>query len=502
MVGLRIGRFAMLAMIAACSTEFAPQPCQLDTDCDGALVCEQRDQQSVCVKAEDAPLVIGQSAPVSGTNQALGTAMKSGIQLAFDEKNGNGGIRGRKLQLQFRDDAYQPELAESAARALLDVQAGSDVPKCPSTATPLVLGATPVSLTSLTRGPNAVLAILGNVGTPTMLRSAPVALETGTVFFGAFTGASTLLRDSSAGACARYLFNVRASYAQEAQATIEYFKKRGVVSYKNIISFDQSDAFGQSGYDGLVAAYKSTIGPLPTTGDPLAPIFRVRYVRNDDSSVPAQVAAAQTYLTDMLNADTSGNPIVIGIMMTDTYGAGADFIQTLRTWQWNGQGPTNKASRLKFYFSNVSFVGANALADRLKGAGKVPFAGDAYFTDNVVISQVVPNYQSDTSDVITSYNRLIMQTGETPSYTSLEGYIAARVFIAGLDAHKGPFTAASLVDTFEKLPDLGLGIGATSGFSANNHQYSNSVWGTILQPDGTFKNLYFWSVGIPIQFFE
>ena len=150
----------------------------------------------------------------------------------------------------------------------------------------------------------------------------------------------------------------------------------------------------------------------------------------------------------------------------------------------------------------MSFVGANALADRLKSAGKVPLAGDAYFTDNVVISQVVPNYQSDTSDVITSYNRLITQTGETPSYTSLEGYIAARVFIAGLDAHKGPFTAASLVDTFEKLPDLGLGIGATSGFSANNHQYSNSVWGTILQPDGTFKNLYFWSVGIPIQFFE
>jgi ABC-type branched-subunit amino acid transport system substrate-binding protein len=478
MVGLRTGRFVVLAMSAACSTEFAPQPCQIDTDCDDALVCEQRDQQSVCVRAEDATLVIGQSAPVSGTNQALGTAMKSGVQLAFDEKNAEGGIRGRKLQLQFRDDAYQPELAESAARSLLDVQSGSDVPKCPSTSTPLVSGATPVSLTSLARGPNAVLAILGNVGTPTMLRSAPVALETGTVFFGAFTGAATLLRDSSAGPCARYLFNVRASYAQEAQATVEYFKKRGVTSYRNIISFDQADSFGQSGYDGLVAAYKSSIGPLPTTGDPLNPIFRVRYERNDDSSVPAQVAAAEAYLTDLLAADASGNAISVGIMMTDTYGAGADFIHT------------------------VSFVGANALADRLKDAGKVPLAVDSYFTDNVVISQVVPNYQSDTSDVITTYNRLITQTGATPSYTSLEGYIAARVFIAGLEAHKGPFTSASLVDTFEKLPDLGLGIGATSGFSANNHQYSNSVWGTILQPDGTFKNLYFWSVGIPIQFFE
>jgi hypothetical protein len=76
------------------------------------------------------------------------------------------------------------------------------------------------------------------------------------------------------------------------------------------------------------------------------------------------------------------------------------------------------------------------------------------------------------------------------------------VFIAGLEAHAGPFTSSSIVDSFENLPDLGLGIGATSGFSPSNHQYSNSVWGTILQPDGSFKNLYFWSVGIPIQFFE
>jgi hypothetical protein len=52
-------------------------------------------------------------------------------------------------------------------------------------------------------------------------------------------------------------------------------------------------------------------------------------------------------------------------MMTDTYGAGGDFIQALRTWQYaNDSQQTNlmKATRLKLYFSNVSFVGPNALA--------------------------------------------------------------------------------------------------------------------------------------------
>ena len=129
-------------------------------------------------------------------------------------------------------------------------------------------------------------------------------------------------------------------------------------------------------------------------------------------------------------------------------------------------------------------------------------SGPMPYTDNVVVSQVVPNYQNDSSDVVTAYNKLIAASGSTPGFTSLEGFVAARVFIAGLIAHKGPFTPDALVQTFEALPDLSLGIGASSGFSPTNHQYSNSVWGTSIQADGSFKNLYFWSSGTPIQFFE
>jgi hypothetical protein len=124
------------------------------------------------------------------------------------------------------------------------------------------------------------------------------------------------------------------------------------------------------------------------------------------------------------------------------------------------------------------------------------------YTEGVVVSQVVPNYQSDLSDVVAAYNRLIAGGGHTPGFTSLEGYISARVFIAGLNAHQGPFRSDTLVQTFERLPDLSLGIGASSGFSPTNHQYSNSVWGTTIEPDGSFKNLYFWTAGQPIQFFE
>jgi branched-chain amino acid transport system substrate-binding protein len=490
-------------LLAGCSTDFSPKPCATDSDCGTGSVCEVREQAPVCVSAADAPLVIGESAPISGTNQALGTGMKLGIELAFKEKNASGGVRGRMLELDFRDDAYDPALAEAAARALTDVQvAAGEVPKCPSTATPAVAGQDPVSTTALHRGPKAVLALLGSVGTPTMVRAAPVAVETGTIFFGALTGAATLLRDTKCGACSRYIFNLRASYAQEARATMELFQKRGVAGYKNVISFDQNDSFGQAGYDGIVQAYMDVIGQFPIGADPSTPIVRFRYTRNDDTSVPAQAAAAVAYLNQLL-AEQSGNQTV-GVLMTDTYGSGASFIQALRTWQFDGQNAASgKATRLRLVFSNVSFVGPNSLSDRLVQLGTIATpSGPLPYTTDVVVSQAVPNYQSDSSEIVVAYNKAIAASGDTPGFTSLEGYIAARVFIAGLEAHQGPFTPDALVDTFEQLPDLSLGVGATSGFSPTNHQYSNSVWGTSIEANGSFKNLYFWSAGLPIQFFE
>lgn len=491
-------------MLPACSTSFSAQQCDVDEDCGGELVCERLEQQQVCVNAADAPLLIGQSAPISGTNQALGTEMKLGIVLAFEEKNDAGGIRGRKLQLKFVDDAYQPELAEEAARTLVDAKIEKSAPRCPTTATSAVAGQSPVSTTAIGRGPNAVLAFLGNVGTPTMVRSAPVAIETGTLFFGAFTGAATILRDDKAASCNRYIFNVRASYRQEAHATIELFKNKGVEDHTHVLSFDQDDSFGQAGYDGLVDAYEAVMGEFPDSLDPKRPIARFRYTRNDDESVPQQVAKVGAHLASLLASDT--DPHTVGIMMTDTYGAGAAFIEGLRAWQFAAdaeQDALGKAERLTLYFSNVSFVGPNALADRLVSAGTIATPnGDMPLTEGVIVSQVVPNYQRDSSETITSYNRLIQRGSHTPSFTSLEGYIAARVFIAGLEAHRGPFDPKTLIATFEQLPDLSLGIGASSGFSSSNHQYSSSVWGTTIEPDGSFENLYFWSAGVPIQFFE
>lgn len=489
-----------LVGVLGCSTSFHPKSCKHDADCGDGLVCVETTDSPVCQSASGVSLRIGMSAPISGNSRNLGLEMRKGILLAFDEQNATGGIHGRTLELEFRDDGYNPADAEEAVRDLLDVRETKAAPECPTTATPLVAGQEPVGTRALVRGPHAVLALLGNVGTPTMVRTAPIAVETGTLFFGAFTGATLMLRNAAAGRCAEYIFNVRASYAEEARATTEFFLKQGVVDDRHLISFDQNDSFGQAGYDGLVAAYTALEGPPKDVVNDQEPIKRLRYIRDDETSIPEQVDRATDYLSELL---ADGKNHTVGVFMTDTYGPATAFIKALRDWQY--QAGNHAASRLTLFFSNVSFVGPDALAERLKDAGAVQTpTGAVSYSDGVFVSQVVPNYHTDRGDLVRDYQKALVSdgTGLTESFTSLEGYLAARVFIAGLLLHGGRYTPESLVSTFERLPDLALGIGASARFSAENHQYSKSVWGTAIDSDGTFLDRYFWTEGTALQLSE
>ena len=483
----------------ACSSTFEPRSCDADGDCGDGLACVSRSGKDVCVPAADAPIRIGQSAPASGPSQELGLEMKRGIQLAFDAQNERGGIRGRRLELEFRDDQYTPELAEANARALVDAQTGRGAPRCPTTTSAPVAGQSAFSDKELLPGPNAVVAVIGSVGTPTMVRSAPVIVETGTLYFGAFTGAAAMLRDDAAGPCRRFIFNVRASYAQEARATLEYFIANGVTDDAHLMSFDQDDSFGDAGYSGLVAAFAAIKGATPN-------MKRFRYTRDDVTSVRVQAEATIAALREVLRTSTGEQ--VVGILMTDTYGPSAQYIRSIKDWLYASdaeQAATSldKANRLTILFSNLSFVGPNSLASRLKDLGNVSTpTGSKPYTEDVFVSQVVPNYQRDNSDAVLAYRKLIAETGAPPTYTSFEGYVAGRIFIEGLKNNPRSFTSANLVQAFEALATFDIGLGGFTGFSGESHQASKSVWGTAIQPDGTFSDEYFWSEGSKLQRFE
>ncbi len=85
----------------------------------------------------------------------------------------------RQLRLAAADDGYEPTRTAVAMNQLYDKQ--------------------------------QVFGFIGNVGTPTAAVALPYALEHRSLFFGAFTGADLLRRDPPD----RYLFNYRASYAED-----------------------------------------------------------------------------------------------------------------------------------------------------------------------------------------------------------------------------------------------------------------------------------------------
>jgi branched-chain amino acid transport system substrate-binding protein len=257
-------------VVAACSSTFTPSgkgepqpikaggPCTTNASCGGGgLVCNAA---NVCALATEDPIKLGMSVPLSGSTEELGIEMRNGVRLALEYLNSEPekGSAGRPIILDAKDDGYEPPAAQSNAKELVKAITKDGAETRCKPVKDLATAAEIYSPMRLDRGPGAVLAMIGSVGTPTMVQAAPVALESGTIFFGAFTGAGAILRNGSAGPeCSRFVFNVRTSYGSEARAALEMFVKRGVKYLDHIISFDQNDAFGNAGYNGLIAAYNN-----------------------------------------------------------------------------------------------------------------------------------------------------------------------------------------------------------------------------------------------------
>ena len=158
-------------------------------------------------------LVFGQSAALSGPAAALGAGMRLGLLAAFDEVNHTGGVNGYTLRLESLDDRYEPELAITNTRSLIEE--------------------------------HDVLALVGAVGTPTAVAAQPVAAEAGVPYIAPYTGAE-FLRDLQK---APNVINLRASYYQETEEMVARLSED--LDIRRIGIFYQNDSFGHAGLEGL-----------------------------------------------------------------------------------------------------------------------------------------------------------------------------------------------------------------------------------------------------------
>ena len=135
-------------------------------------------------------------------------------------------------------------------------------------------------------------------------------------------------------------------------------------------------------------------------------------------------------------------------------------------------------------FSNVSFVGSQALADELMSMGPKVAEG-------VMVTQVVPlpSEQVHRRAALPGAAAAAIRWARSPSSSRWKATSPPMLLIEGLRKAGRDLTTETLVDALENLRGVDLGVGAPMSFGMSEHQASHKVWGTVLDANGVFRNI-------------
>ena len=279
-----------------------------------------------------------------------------------------------------------------------------------------------------------VFGLFGYVGTPTCLAALPLVNESKIPFFGPFTGAEALREPFS-----KSVFHVRASYYDETGLIVKQLTTLGL---KKIAVFYQNDAYGKAGLEGVKRALK------PLGLEPVA----LGTVERNTIDVAGAVKDIVPALPD-------------AVVQISAYKSCAAFIREARKAGYGGT------------FFNVSFVGTQALADELGREGR-----------GIMVSQVMPFPFSTTTGISREYLDAVRKAGSdaTANYSSMEGYVAAKVIAEGLKRAGAKPSRDSLITGLESIQNANFG-GFTVDFGPKDHVASSYVDLSMLTEDGKVR---------------
>ncbi|MBN2307595.1 MAG: ABC transporter substrate-binding protein [Candidatus Hydrogenedentes bacterium] len=344
------------------------------------------------------------STALSGPTAYLGINMRAGVEAALAEANRAGGVRGRTLRLISLDDGYEPTRTVPNMHALIDRE--------------------------------EVLAIIGNVGTPTAVVAIPIAIESGTPFVAALSGGGALRKTPPD----RVVINFRASYGEEIRAMIDALVRPGGLRPEEVAFFTQRDAFGDAGFHGGIEALKER-GLKDVRS-----IVHARYERNS--------LAVEGGLADLLLSEPPPRAVII----VGTYAPCIEFIRLARHHGLNA------------LLLTMSFVGSQPVCEALG-----PLA------EGVVVTQVLPHYDSDVP-IAPEYHRALEAYAPDmrPSFRSFEGYVATRMFLLALGSIDGKPTKGSVITALEGLGQFDLGVGEPLSLGPGDHQACDRTWPNVI----------------------
>lgn len=346
-------------------------------------------------------ITLGMSAPLSGPNGAYGLDMRQTITTYFEQVNKAGGINGRKLELIALDDGYETERTVANTKTLIKEK--------------------------------NVFALLAYYG------SSPTTETMNTVFgpakvplVGTISGAATLRESLATNPNARYMFNVRASYADEAEVIVNQMVSLGL---KNIAVFYQNDGFGKSGLDGVTAALKK------------------------HNLAPSAVGTVERNSVDVAKAvETIAKATPQAVVMVTLYKPTAAFVKAMKKV---GQHPM---------LMTLSPVGAELLVQELGPDSR-----------GIGVSQVVPYPWNNVVPVVRDYQKLSDKGAY--SYYGMEGYLMAKTMIEGLKRAGKDLTRDKLVSSLESMNGADLG-GYRINYGPNTRLGSRFVELTVIGQGG------------------
>ncbi|UCV23933.1 ABC transporter substrate-binding protein [Ferribacterium limneticum] len=349
----------------------------------------------------DTTITLGMSAPLSGPNGAYGLDMRQTITTYFEQVNKAGGINGRKLELIALDDGYETERTVANTKTLIKEK--------------------------------NVFALLAYYG------SSPTTETMNTVFgpakvplVGTISGAATLRESLATNPNARYMFNVRASYADEAEVIVNQMVSLGL---KNIAVFYQNDGFGKSGLDGVTAALKK------------------------HNLAPSAVGTVERNSVDVAKAvETIAKATPQAVVMVTLYKPTAAFVKAMKKV---GQHPM---------LMTLSPVGAELLVQELGPDSR-----------GIGVSQVVPYPWNNVVPVVRDYQKLSDKGAY--SYYGMEGYLMAKTMIEGLKRAGKDLTRDKLVSSLESMNGADLG-GYRINYGPNTRLGSRFVELTVIGQGG------------------
>ncbi|MBA2963497.1 MULTISPECIES: ABC transporter substrate-binding protein [Ramlibacter] len=245
--------------------------------------------------------------------------------------------------------------------------------------------------------------LFGFVGTGSGDAAAAVARQEGALLF-APLAASDALRDPSV----TQVFHVRPSLADEAFKMVRHCATLG---QNRLAVVGEDDAMGRAG----LAAVNQAIADLK-----MPPLVASAFVPVNSDKVDAAVAA-------LANAQPQA------ILQVSLFNTTAAFIRRMRKTGYAGA------------FMNFSVVGIDPL-----------FAALGKEIGGVVVSQVVPSPRSTTVPIVKEYLQALDNSDQTPSYESLEGYIAAKT-LAEAVRRSGRVDRAALQKTMAAMTDYDVG---------------------------------------------